>query len=135
MLCFLQIVSVSTGVALAAQQTVPEERSSVSRFVRINFFEIDLSISKAGLSNSFACVSLKHSADTVKLTLELQRQNGTTWNQVKSWSTTGSGIVYIESDWYVSSGYTYRVQATANVYNSSGTLLETVNITSGTVKY
>jgi len=135
-LCWMLIACLAAPTALAAQ-TQPNEQeaeSSTTRFARILIYEVDLSISSAGLTTSYSRVKLLHSTDTLALTIELQRQNGSKWDLVNSWSTTGSGTVSIEKGWYVSSG-TYRMQATAKVYNSSGTLVETAIATTGNVSY
>jgi len=123
-----------TTTALAAQPTLPGMAPDTYRFARINVFHVDLSISNAGLANCYALVKLLFTSDTVKLSITLQRQSGSSWSEVKSWSTSGSGSVSLEKEWYVTTG-TYRVYATAQVYNSSGTLLETAIAISNSVQY
>lgn len=61
------------------------------------------------------------------ITITLQRSsNGTNWTSVKSWTESFSGIGAhsIEKEYYLQSGYTYRVLNTSRVLNGS-TSLET----------
>lgn len=134
-LCFMQIASF---LAIPASAAYPAETQivapSLSRFARIKSFEVDLTINSSGLTTSYSKVKLAESTDTASLTIELQWLNGSTWSTEKSWSTSGSGTISIEKDWYVLHG-TYRVLATARVYNSTGLLLETATLSSISVKY
>lgn len=61
---------------------------------------------------------------TIVLTGILQQYKNGRWNDVKSWVSTGSMFVSISKQWAVYSGYQYRFNVTAKIYNSSGTLLE-----------
>ena len=135
-LCLLQILSLLAPSALAAQPMIQqEEAQSKSRYTRIDYFFVDISISSSGLANCMATVRSAQSTDTVKITIELQCQSGSAWSSLKSWNTSSSGSASIEKDWYVSANNTYRVYATAQVYNSTGVLQETAILTSYTVKY
>ena len=134
-LCLVMTVSFLTPTALAEQHEKLEEVKNTPDFSRIISFVADLSISSRGLANCYSRVRLANSTDTVTLTMELQRQNGSSWTRVNSWSTDGSGTVTIERDWFVASGHSYRIQTTARVFNSNGALVETSSATSGTVRY
>lgn len=74
--------------------------------------------------------------DSIKLTVALQRHNGSSWVTIKSWSaTTTAHSEVINKNYAVYSGYTYRVRATCSVYNSAGTLLESGVCYSHQVEY
>lgn len=109
--------------------------TAFARYTNISSLSADLSITSSGLSSPYGRVKLSNSTDTVKLTVELQQKNGSSWDTIKSWSTTGSGTVYLDKTWYVSSGYTYRTHVTADVSNSSGSLEESAELNSSTVTY
>lgn len=70
------------------------------------------------------------------LKIELQRRNGSRWTTVKSWeeSFTGKGHHSMEKEYYVTSGHTYRVLATATIKQGTK-VLETATRTSAEVKY
>lgn len=67
--------------------------------------------------------------ETLELQIEckLQRYNNSKWNTVKTWTASGYGEAYIQKDWAVPSGYTYRTYATFKVYDSNGNLIESVS--------
>jgi hypothetical protein len=133
-LTLLLIATFLTPTAFAAQYTENKVPIVIPRFARINIFAVDLTISSNGYADCYSRVSLTYSSDTVTLTMELQKQNGSAWNKVNSWNTSGSGTVSLGKGCYVNSG-TYRVKATAQVYNSSGSLIETATAYSITVNY
>ncbi|NLL87249.1 MAG: hypothetical protein GX229_12285 [Syntrophomonadaceae bacterium] len=93
-----------------------------------------LEINSLGTATCVGIASAYDSSHTTKLTVELQKSGG--WSTIKSWSasSTGASLARIEEDYYVVRG-TYRVCATAKVYNASGTLLESQSLYSDTVIY
>ena len=123
--CFILVLSFIAPSALAEPLVEVGEPSFQLDFQRIVLMKVDLTISASGLSTSYCRVRLANSSDSVTLAIELQRQNGNSWSRVNSWSTSGSGVVFIERDWNVARGNSYRVRATAQVFNSSGRLVET----------
>ena len=78
-----------------------------------------LSISSNGRSNSYAMMNAYSGIDSVRISMYLQRyDNG--WKTVKHWAqnftgTTGS----LSKNWYVMSGYEYRVFTYFYAYNGS----------------
>ncbi|MNP63429.1 hypothetical protein D3C76_1588260 [compost metagenome] len=70
------------------------------------------------------------------LSIELQRKNGSEWSVVNSWSEsfTGRGSHSLEEKYYVTSGNTYRVVATALIKDGNK-VLETATVTSSEVTY
>ena len=106
------------------------------RYTNIRSLTASLEISKSGCASCYGKVVLTKSTDTVDLTMELQRsRDDTSWDTVKTWDTSGSGTIYLDKDWYVTSGYSYRVHVTAEVYSSNGTLVETAPTDSLTTSY
>ena len=102
--------------------------------INFAFLKASLSISESGRSNTEAKACLRDDTLHVNLESSLQRLENGRWVDVKSWSTTGSTVVTLTEQWYVTSGYSYRVVATAKVYDGN-TLIETANRTSATVTY
>lgn len=95
----------------------------------------NLSIGSLGKAVSTGFVYYPGDYDST-LTIELQRSNGTGWTTVKSWSESFSGWGHhsLEEEYYVTSGYTYKVVTTATVKEGS-IVLETASSTSSEVTY
>lgn len=75
------------------------------------------------------------SSDSIYLSMSLQRYSNGSWTNVKSWATTGGGSASLYKTTDVSSGYYYRVKASATVYSADGTLVETANKTTSSKYY
>lgn len=104
------------------------------QFTYISLLSPGLSINSSGKATCMGLASAYDSSHTTILIVELQKSNG--WSTIKSWSASSTGIslAIIEKDYYVVRG-TYRVCATAKVYNAYGTLLESKSLYSDTVTY
>ena len=60
------------------------------------------------------------------VTVELQRYSSG-WSTIKTWSSTGGLTAIVDKDYYVSTGYSYRLKLTHRAYDSSGTtVIETI---------
>ena len=103
-------------------------------YVNFSILNASLSISKSGCSNVEVKARLRDYTLTVNLESSLQRLENGRWVDVKTWSTEGSSLFTFTEQWYVISGYSYRVEVTAKVYDGN-TLIETANRTSATVTY
>jgi len=62
---------------------------------------------------------------SAKLTMELQRYTGGSWNTIKTWTATGAYYAGLCENWPVSSGYQYRLKLTNQALTSSGAVNET----------
>jgi len=104
------------------------------QYTYISLLTPGLSINSSGKAICSGMASAYNSSHTIILTVELQKSGD--WSNVKFWSAsaTGGSVARIEEDCYVARG-TYRVCATAKVYNASGALLEKKSIYSATIKY
>ena len=131
MICSLSVPAASYGTALS--RTEAGSGSIVSpRFIAINAFATELSISSGGLATCEGTVTVS-SGHTCDATLEMQRKEGSTWRTIKTWTSSGRANSFNKS-YYVVSDYSYRLKLTADVYNSNGTLVESSYIYS-TVEY
>jgi len=106
------------------------------QFTYISLLSPGLSINSSGKATCVGLASAYDNSHTTKLTVELQKSTGSGWSTIKTWSAsaTGVSIADIEENYYVVRG-TYRVCATAKVYNTSGNLLETKSLYSATSTY
>ena len=68
------------------------------------------------------------------ITIELQQYNKQ-WTTIKTWSDSDSTIVSLSKDWYVASGYQYRLKLTHTAMESDLTVVETFISYSKTVTY
>ncbi len=122
---FLLLGILMTGVANAREATTISPR-----LIGITNITSKLTISDAGCARCSGLVSVRDGY-TVDLTVEL-KQDGTT---IKTWTGSGSGTFDAGGIYYVASGHTYVVTATATVYNSSGKIVETPSQDSPSKKF
>jgi hypothetical protein len=105
-------------------------------FMNISFLDAGLSINSSGLANCSGVVNLYNNNYSVVLTVQLQKYNSGSWSTIKIWTSSGKGIAgtIIDQYYYVAGG-TYRVCSTAQVYNTSGYLIERESVYSATRTY
>ncbi|HBR01710.1 MAG TPA: hypothetical protein DD738_03785 [Ruminiclostridium sp.] len=138
-ICTLVLMAICfTTPAYAADRTQNAEVQSVitPQFTYITFLIPGLSINSAGKATCSGMASAYDSSHTTRLTVKLQKSDAGGWSTIKSWSAsaTGTYVADVYEDHYVVHG-TYRVCATAKVYNASGTLLESQSVYSDTMTY
>lgn len=142
-----KFISMSLIVLIALFSAVPvyavDETKSAGtqgevtpQFTYISFLSPGLSIDSSGKATSVGAAAGYDNLYRTDLTVQLQKSNGGGWTVIKTWtaSATGASIADVEGDYYVVRG-AYRVCATAKIYNTSGTLLETQSLYSVTVTY
>ncbi len=131
------MVFIATPVYAADLIENPGEPGVITpKFTYISWLSSGLSINSWGKATCLGSASAYDSSHTTNLTVKLQKSNAGGWSTTKSWSasSTGTSLAKVEENYYVAHG-TYRVCATAKVYNSSGTLLESKSVYSNTVTY
>lgn len=106
------------------------------QFMYMSLLDAGLSINSSGLATCAGDVTLYDNSYSTILTVQLQKSTGNGWSIIKTWTSSGSGIAgtVIEESYYVTNG-TYRVCATANVYDASGMFVETESAYSSNVTY
>lgn len=125
----LCIMATSASAAIAEQGIQPY-------YANMSQFTAMLNISTTGKATGSGQICLSGSAAAGNLTLELQQYTGSNWMTIKNWnSTTGSVRISQVEVWYVMPGYDYRILATAEIFNSTGVLIETQTRYSETVSY
>lgn len=133
-LCSISLLAVPASALEVSNHTetvcVVENWEPISpRYAYLSRLKAILSIDDNGYA---ACVG---NADanlgyTCDATLELQQKNGSAWETIKEWSSSGRTNSFDES-WYVKSGYDYRLKITAEVYDLAGKLVESAAAYSG----
>ena len=128
--CFTRILTVVLALCMLTFtfSTVSAATPTVQpRYQRICYFSTSLTISSSGRATCYGSVTPWDTTDIVDLTAELQRApQGGTWTTIKTWTNSGSVSVSVDKDWYVASGYYYRVRVTADIYTADGTFVEGV---------
>lgn len=121
-LCILVILCVLVSTASA---TVSDEEQIQPYFIRIASLSTSFSVSSAGYADCYGEVEMHNTTDTAELTMELQRSSDkSNWETIKDWTNSGKCTVELDKGWYVASGYYYRIHITADVYSSSGSLVD-----------
>ncbi len=123
-LACLQVSAVSPALASGNDAVQP-------RYVHMRGLNADVVLTEFSRADCYSTVETMRIGDTAALTMELQRSSdGSAWSPVASWSTIGSGLMSLGKSRYVTSGYYYRVVASASVYDSAGTLMESESVVS-----
>ncbi len=126
--CALLLFCMISPVAFALDPELPaDDPLDPSPYSYIAMIDIDFDISSSGLTDDYCQVYIPDTSCTAILDMYLQRWNTSTsrWETVKSWSKQGVETITLEKEWYVASGYTYRLKCIISVYDSDGLLGET----------
>lgn len=134
---FLTVISLTSMLIF-----IPAEAADPPASDGVAPCNIDIGLLTAALSidgNGKACcdgfVRARTSSNKVYITMTLQRSSGNSWEDVKSWSTSGTPSATLAKERYVVSGYYYRVKVTASAYTSSGSFIEQLTVYSGDKEY
>ena len=123
-LIFVLVITLFCSVSITGYASDKEalvEKPSVSgvKMTYIKSVYTSLSISSSGRSNSYARIITYSGVDEVKISMYLQRyDNG--WKTVKHWAQNfDDTYAYLSKNWYVMSGYEYRVLSYFYAYEGS----------------
>ena len=136
--CILLVMCLmSVNIIATAALTATEEEYAVQpRFTYIWSISVGLGIEPDGYSTCDTGMTLYEETHSARIDMTLQRNDGSGWDDVKSWSVTDDGPdVDITEHRYVVSGYDYRVVAEVRVYNSNGRIIEMTTEYSPIVEY
>ena len=108
-----------TGYAADFEKLTEKSPVSGVKMTYIMNLYTSLSISSNGRSNSYAKMNAYPGVDSVRISMYLQRyDNG--WKTVKHWVKNFSGTTgTLSKNWYVMSGYEYRVRTYFYAYDGS----------------
>lgn len=136
-LALMAVLSPATAYATAdVSQNAGTQGVIAPQFTYISLLIPGLSIDSSGKATCSGMASAYDNSHTTILTVELQKYTSSGWSTIKSWSasSTGTYVADVYENYYVVYG-TYRVRATAEVYNSYGILLESRSLYSDTITY
>lgn len=128
-LCVLLLVGILSPMAMALDPDIPaDDPIEPDPYTYISFIAINFEISSAGLTDDYCRVYIPDTSCSCWLDMFLERwnTNASTWETVKSWSKYGVETITLEKEWYVASGYTYRLECSVEVYDSNMMLGESV---------
>lgn len=130
-LIILMALCMLSTSALAA---VADGNTILPRYVGITEINATLTIDRTDKATCESDVALKNPTYRADVTMTLYRSSdGNKWTSIKSWSGSGKSQIKLSQNYYVLSGYYYKVEVTAKVYNAASTLLETVSAASETI--
>lgn len=99
------------------------------RFEHLSRISASLSITsgRANCGGSFTIYDIYDGCDS-RMTMVLQQYTNSRWESISEWSEdfSGSRIKMMQEVFKVSSGYRYRMTVTAEIFDSSGDVIETV---------
>lgn len=125
----LVLCTLTTGLYASAAESVPVQ----PRLTAVVDMQAGLEFNFLGGAKCEGAVYLGNGY-TGDLTATLQRStNQVLWDDVKTWTTSGSDFVEISKTYYVKSGYYYRVEIVVDAYNAAGAFVETVSLCSSIV--
>ena len=106
-----------------------EEASTISpRYVNIMAFSASIGVNSSGKASCYSFVETANTSHKIYLKIELQRYKDGYWTSIKSWTGSGTGEATMDKSWYVTPGYYYRTAASATVYTSGGSYVESTSI-------
>lgn len=119
---FLVVCTLLTALAIPV---AAESFSSVQpRYTYVSSVRATLSINTTtGITTCTGGIVAKN-VQPVKVVVSLQKDMGTYWKTITSWSGTGTMSTEITNRYAVASGNTYRVYTAGYVYDSNNNLLE-----------
>lgn len=136
LIVLMAVFSVVPAYAANGTSNVRTQGLITPQFTYISLLSPGLSIDSSGLATCIGDVTIYNNSYSTVLTVQLQKSTSSGWTTIKTWTSSGTGVAGTElvEYYYVTTG-TYRVCATAKVYNAFGSLLETESVYSATVTY
>lgn len=138
--CILLAMCCFAGSCVVGAVDLPTRKENVttyatSRYKKLAMISAGLDISKSGYATCTSDATLARGYD-VELTIDLLEFDNGKWNSIKSWTTTGSGILgaSLDKSYWVAKG-TYKVKATAVVTDANGNYIETATLDSTIEEY
>ena len=126
----LLIFSILSSTALAYDPETPvDDPIDPDPYTYIAMIDINFDISNSGLTDDYCQVYIPDNSCTCHLYMYLQRWNSSSevWETIKSWYAEGYDTITLEKEWYVATGYAYRLKNTIYVYDSNNLLGESTD--------
>lgn len=120
------VLCIMLGTAAYAEDSILQTESMIQpRWTYISEVATGLDISLAGKATCTTNVYLYSSSNcTCRIEMILQQNDGSGWDDLKTWSVSGGTNTHIEKGWYIESGYEYQVESHIYVYTANDLLAE-----------
>lgn len=120
------VLCMMLGTVAYAENAILQTESMIQpRWTYISEVTTGLDISLAGKATCLTSVALYSSSNcTCRIEMILQQNDGTGWDDLKTWTISGGVDTDIEKGWYIASGYEYRVESHIYVYTTNDLLAE-----------
>jgi hypothetical protein len=120
--------------ALPASAALPSTGDIVSpKNIVINATEYDFVLKSFGVLECYGSTDVPMGY-VAYVKVELQQNDGG-WDTIKTWSNKGGTNAFIDRDYAVMSGYSYRLKLTYKAYDSNDNLIETITDYSEVIYY
>lgn len=134
LMCILMLMVSFAYADVGMLQNETDAETIQPKFVVINTFDNAFSIDSSGKAELYSALDANGGNRTVISAYLQQQQNGQ-WITVKHWTVEESGtFVELDENWYVTSGYLYRMISYGYVYDSA-ILLDSDYYDSATIWY
>ena len=121
-------IAVVLAIILISSMAVPASASVTPRYTHTSFVYSNLSIDTFWGVATCEGELLAYDDVPVEITVYLQVYRDGEWQTVKSWYASDMMHVYLSKQYAIYRGYEYRTYVEGYVYNSSGYLVEIVDI-------
>ena len=129
LICAITCILSLSIPCMAADTTSPEDSVIELRMTNINDAQCVLTV-KDGKAAARVEVGGKRGSEKCKIVLKIQKQQGTSWITVDSWTVEEDGRnASIEESVKAESGKTYRAQATVTVWLDGKSESKTITTT------
>ena len=121
-------IAVVIAIILISSMAVPASASVTPRYSNTDFVYSRLSIDNFWGVATCEGELLAYDDVPVEITVYLQVYKDGEWQTVKSWYASDMMHVYLSKQYAIYRGYEYRTYVEGYVYNSSGYLVEIVDV-------
>lgn len=126
--CLIMLLLFTPNYAKAVELKDIEQISPM--FSYINVFQSIFDISDSGKTSNTVFLDARN-VDEVVVEAYLQQYKGGSWNTIKTWSSSRNGTSCgLSKDWYVVSGYSYRLVTYRYVYQGNKSVESTTDTSS-----
>lgn len=130
---FAMCLSLQLG-ALPVSAALPSTGDIISpNYIVINATENDFVLKSLGYFECYGATDVP-SGYTAYVKVELQQNDGG-WSTIKTWSDKDYISAFVDENYAVMSGYSYRLKLTHKAYDSNDNLIETVTKYSEVIYY
>lgn len=115
---------------------IDSEELYMPRYVEITSIDAVLSVDNFGKALIIASTRGSTNVSKIVLSVELMQYKNGRWNSLRYWKTTNNlSIASFVKEYFLESGYDYKLYVTAKVYDSRDKLIDSTTESSKIVSY